>query len=198
MSDFYLWFNTGFGHIADWNAYDHILFLIALCCVYKIQQWKSLLINITAFTIGHSLTLALSVLNILKINSAFIEFLIPVTIVLVSFFNLKDSIKILPQKIKPAYWMTCFFGLIHGLGFSTVLNGMLGHQASIVLPLIAFNLGLELGQLFIIIGILIFSLALATVFKIKQNTWNKVISTSVFVIAFIIAIQRFIELVKTN
>jgi len=196
LSDFSLWFNTGFSHIADWKAYDHILFLIVLCGVFSFKQWKNLLISITAFTIGHSISLALSVLNVLKINVAFIEFLIPVTIVLVSFFNLKDSIKINSQMTKPTYWMTCFFGLIHGLGFSFVLKGMLGHEASIVAPLIAFNLGLELGQLIIVIGILIFSLALASVFKTKQSTWNKVISTSVFVIAFIIAIQRFIELVK--
>ena len=90
MSDFYLWFSTGLEHIANWKGYDHILFLLALCGVYGLLEWKQLLVLVTAFTLGHSLTLALSVLDILKVKSAVIEFLIPITIVLTCAMNLID------------------------------------------------------------------------------------------------------------
>ena len=198
MHDFYIWFTTGIEHIADWKGYDHILFLLALCGIYPISQWKKVLFNITAFTIGHSLTLALSVLNILKINTSLVEFLIPLTIIITCLINLKNASAKNFETKRPTYWLACFFGLIHGLGFSTLLKEMLGKGQSILLPLFSFNIGLEIGQLFIVISVMIFSLALTSVLRIKQNNWNFFISSAVFGIAFIMAIERFQALVQTK
>jgi hypothetical protein len=155
------------------------------------------LFNITAFTIGHSLTLALSVLNILKINTSLVEFLIPLTIIITCIINLKNTNSDFENK-RPTYWLACFFGLIHGLGFSTILKEMLGKDQSVLFPLFSFNIGLEVGQLFIVIAVMIFSLVLTSFLKIKQNNWNFFISSAVFGIAFIMAIERFQALVHTK
>jgi hypothetical protein len=197
LHDFTIWFTLGLGHIADWQAYDHIIFLFALCGIYKSSEWKKVLVNITAFTIGHSLTLALSVLNIIKVNTSLIEFLIPLTIIFTCLYNIKIlNTSPTTQNTKPTYWLTCFFGLIHGLGFSTILKQMLSKQESVLFPLFSFNIGLEIGQLFIVIGIMLFSLALTFIFKIKQKNWIFFISAAVFGIAFIMAIERLQELIK--
>jgi len=198
LHDFYIWFTTGIEHIADWKGYDHILFLLALCGIYPLNEWKKVLFNITAFTIGHSLTLVLSVLNILKINTSLVEFLIPLTIIITCLINLKNSNNGNIKNKHPAYWLACFFGLIHGLGFSTLLKQMLGDEQSVLLPLFSFNVGLEVGQLFIVISVLIFSLALTSLLRIKQNNGNFFISSAVFGIAFIMAIERFQALVQTK
>lgn len=196
MNNFFLWFKTGFGHIADLNGYDHIIFLIVLCVVYTLHQWKNLLVLITAFTIGHSLTLALSVLNILRINTQLVEFLIPVTILLTCIYNLSNRNKQIQGNFKANYWMTLFFGLIHGLGFSTLLKSLLGSQTNISSPLFAFNIGLEAGQLVIVAIIMLFSLALNAIFRFKRVEFNFFITSAVFGIAFIIAIQRLMELIN--
>ncbi|MGZ4059491.1 MAG: HupE/UreJ family protein [Bacteroidia bacterium] len=191
MHNFYIWFTTGIEHIADWKGYDQILFLLVLCGIYPLAQWKKVLFNITAFTIGHSLTLALSVLNIIKINTSLVEFLIPVTIIITCIVNIKKRNNYDHENKRPTYWLACFFGLIHGLGFSTLLKEMLGDQQSVLFPLFSFNIGLEVGQLFIVICVMIFSLALTSILKLKQNNWNFFISSAVFGIAFIMAIDRF-------
>jgi hypothetical protein len=194
LNNFSIWFKIGFGHIADLSGYDHILFLLALCVVYTFKQWKNLLVLITAFTIGHSLTLALSVFNILSINTKIVEFLIPVTILLTCIYNLYYRNKQVNGNFKANYWMALFFGLIHGLGFSTILKSLLGSSANILSPLFAFNIGLEAGQLVIVSIIMLFSVALNTFFRSRKVEFNFLISSVVLGIAFIIAIQRFIGL----
>jgi hypothetical protein len=165
-----------------------------LCVVYTFKQWKNLLVLITAFTIGHSLTLALSVFNILSINTKIVEFLIPLTILLTCIYNLYNRNKQVNGNFKANYWMALFFGLIHGLGFSTILKSLLGSSANILSPLFAFNIGLEAGQLVIVAIIMLFSVALNTFFRFRKVEFNFFISSAVFGIAFIITIQRFIEL----
>ncbi|MFC2086658.1 HupE/UreJ family protein [Bacteroidota bacterium] len=146
MSLFSIYFKLGVGHITDLQAYDHILFLIVLCAVYHIKQWKKTLILITAFTLGHSLTLALAALKLLKINTAYIEFLIPVTILITSILNLFiRNFVVTPRLHLYKYILTGFFGLIHGLGFSNYLIQLLGEESNIVLPLFSFNIGIEAG-----------------------------------------------------
>ncbi|MEO6904288.1 MAG: HupE/UreJ family protein [Bacteroidia bacterium] len=199
MHNFYTWFTTGIHHIADLNGYDHILFLMVLCCSYSISQWKNILINITAFTLGHSFTLALSVLNIIKIESTLIEFLIPITILITCLFNIKNWNTAIIKQQKTTYWIAAFFGLIHGLGFATLLKQMLGKEQSIIMPLFSFNLGLEAGQLIIIFVIILLSVLLIFLLKIKQNNWSFFISSAVFGIAAIMTVERFtILLTKMN
>jgi len=190
MQDFSLYFSLGWQHILDWNGYDHILFVSVLCGVYLLQDWKRVLMLVTAFTIGHSITLALSVLNILSINSVTIEFLIPVTILLTAFVNILNK-KRNQQFVWISYGFALFFGLIHGLGFSNFLKSVLGKEQNIIGPLFAFNIGLEFGQLLIVLGILVLSSLLLFFFKVPRREWNLFLSSGIFGIALVMAIERF-------
>lgn len=153
MGENFLWFQTGFEHITDLAGYDHMLFLLILCSVYSFRNWDWLIL-ITAFTIGHCITLALSVLNIIRLPSSLIEFLIPLTILISTIFRwiqVEKNENKSYQKDQKVYAVTLLFGLIHGLGFSNMLRSLLGSQADILQPLLFFNLGLEVGQIVIVL-----------------------------------------------
>lgn len=193
--DFSIWFSTGLQHIADWQGYDHILYLLALCGTFQFHLWKKMLVLITAFTIGHSLTLALSVSNLLVIETKYIEFLIPITILTTCVYTLLNLKKWDNVNFKPNYFLTLFFGFIHGMGFSYLLKSLLGTQENIIFPLLAFNLGLEVGQILILI--VVFVLIFITQKLIRYTNYNKnfFIASSVFGIAFIMTLQRFQTLI---
>ena len=153
MGENILWFQTGFEHITDMAGYDHMLFLLILCSVYSFRNWDWLIL-ITAFTIGHCITLALSVLNIIRLPSSLIEFAIPLTILISAIFRwiqVEKNENKSYQKDQKVYAVTLLFGLIHGLGFSNMLRSLLGSQADILQPLLFFNLGLEVGQIVIVL-----------------------------------------------
>lgn len=190
MNDFSLWFVTGLEHIADWKGYDHILFLLALCGVYEWRQWKNLLWLVTAFTVGHSLTLALSVLDLIAPDTAWIEFLIPLTILFTCVYNLRNLDNTRTPKFGANYFLALFFGLIHGMGFSFLLKSLLGAEENILVPLLAFNLGLEAGQILIVAGVLLISVFLTAVFGFSTRNRNFFVSSAVFGIAFIMALER--------
>lgn len=156
MTEFELYLRLGFEHISDLNGYDHILFVIALAAVYPLREWKHLLILVTAFTIGHSVTLALSTLGWVDVDADLIETLIPITIFVTAAINIaecfaKDPEKALQRDWRFKYGLAIGFGLIHGLGFSNYLRAILGGEQSLVLPLFSFNVGLEIGQLVILV-----------------------------------------------
>ncbi len=184
MSEFFLYFQLGFQHIADIHAYDHILFVVTLCLAYPFQKWKKLLVLTTAFTLGHSVTLALSVLKIVLVPAEWVEFLIPITIILSALLNLKEqeSMKI-GGKIPFTYGVTLFFGLIHGLGFSNYLRALLGKEVSIIEPLLAFNLGLEAGQILIICLVSGILLLLVKGFSVSYSVLRTFVSGAVAGIA---------------
>lgn len=194
MDDFFLWFRIGLEHIADWKGYDHILFLLALCGVYEWKRWKNLLLLVTAFTLGHSLTLALSVLDFIHVKTAWIEFLIPITIIVTCLYNLKSLENKEPGNFRLNYFLALFFGLIHGLGFSFLLKSLLGTESDVVWPLLSFNLGLEAGQIVIVAGVLLFSLFLTAVLRVQRRSWNFFISSAVFGAAFLMALERLTSL----
>ena len=190
MEQFKLYFQLGAEHILDINGYDHILFVIALCAIYTAQDWKKVLILVTAFTIGHSITLALSALDIINFRSDIIEFLIPVTIFITAFANIvrkQNSLK--PSFVNLNYFFGLFFGLIHGLGFSNYLKSLLGRDESIVTQLLAFNLGLELGQIIIVLVFMILSFIATGLFNVARRDWNLVISSAVAGIAITIMLE---------
>lgn len=147
MTEFELYLKLGFQHIVDLQGYDHMLFLVALTASYKLKEIRCVVILITAFTIGHSVSLALSTLNYILIPAKIIEFLIPLTILITAIQNLFHRNE---RQIKFQYEFSLLFGLIHGMGFSNYLKVLLGKETSIIQPLFAFNLGLEIGQLLII------------------------------------------------
>ena len=188
MSEFQLYFGLGKDHILDYkNGYDHILFLVALCALYIGRDWKRILILVTAFTIGHSITLALSTLNIVRVNPELIEFLIPVTIFITASSNLfKNENNISDGPMQMNYFYASFFGLIHGLGFSNYLRSILGRDKSIITQLFAFNLGLEFGQIIIVVLFMSVCFILVDLFGLNRRDWKMVISSAVAGIALIL------------
>ncbi|MBC7841526.1 MAG: HupE/UreJ family protein [Gemmatimonadaceae bacterium] len=155
MSSFGSFFQLGLHHILTLEAADHLLFLATLVLAYEFGKWRSLLILITAFTIGHSLTLALATLNVVQVNAQAVEALIPGTIIVTSLVNLwtwrqgrraNDPPPRDADRVWPRYAMALAFGLIHGLGFSSVLRGLLGAEDSLFVPLLSFNIGIEMAQ----------------------------------------------------
>jgi hypothetical protein len=188
MSEFKLYFLLGKDHILDYvNGYDHILFVIALCALYQLRDWKQVLILITAFTLGHSLTLALSTLEIVTIQVELIEFLIPITIFITAVSNIfKNEDNLSGRATQINYFYAALFGLIHGLGFSNYLKSILGKNQSIISQLFAFNIGLEFGQIIIVAIFLISSFILVDLFGVSRRDWKLVISSAVAGIALIL------------
>jgi len=192
MNDFFLWFTTGFRHILNWSAYDHICYIVLLSLVFTTKEWKKLLLLITAFTIGHSLTLALCTSNSIHPPQKTIELLIPITILitcLVTIAKRNSRTKMLAGN----YFLALFFGFIHGMGFSYLLKSMLGKEQSLILPLFSFNLGIEFGQLIIVAMVLIISVFLENVVKIKRANYILFVSSMIFIIASILLIERIYD-----
>lgn len=176
MSIFQTYLQLGFQHILNWQAVDHLLFILAITCIFTWSDIKHVLWLVTAFTLGHSITLALATIGWITTNPTWIEFLIPCTIFLSAIQNLnfKDQRKSNSSKIP--YYTVLFFGLIHGLGFSNYLQSLLGKESSIFTPLLAFNIGLEFGQLIIVSLILILTSTLNSFTRIKRIHYVYVIS----------------------
>ena len=195
MSEFATYFKIGWQHIVAWEGYDHILFIVALSAIYLLSDWRKVLILVTAFTVGHSITLALSVLNVVRVSTRLIEFLIPVTIFITALFNIIRQPKSEhPGAVQLNYFFALFFGLIHGMAFSNQLRSLLGTDTSVVTPLLSFNLGLEFGQVLIVIAVLLVSGIVVNLTGIKRRDWTMFISAAIFGIAFMMAIDRFKEL----
>jgi hypothetical protein len=192
MNQFQLYFSLGKDHILDYsNGYDHILFIIALCALYQIRDWKQVLILVTAFTIGHSITLALSTLNIVSVKVELIEFLIPVTIFITAASNLfKNENSISTRDMQLNYFYAAFFGLIHGLGFSNYLKSILGRDKGITSQLFAFNIGLEFGQIIIVAVLLIGSFILIDLCGVNRRDWKLVVSSAVAGIALMLMKEK--------
>ncbi|MCF2500374.1 HupE/UreJ family protein [Dyadobacter chenhuakuii] len=181
MSEFQAYLQLGFTHITDSLGYDHILFIMALCTVYTLIDWKKVIVLVTAFTIGHSITLALSTLGFVNVNPDWIELLIPVTIVITAVLNFfyvvpKASFSQSEKASKVRYPLALFFGLIHGLGFSNYLRSLLGKEADIVSPLLGFNVGLELGQLIIVFVILSIAFFMIEILRVQRLSWIHILS----------------------
>ncbi len=190
MNEFGLYFKIGYQHIADLKGIDHILFIMALCLRYQFADWTKILILVTAFTIGHSITLVLSVLDVVHYSARWIEFLIPCTIVITAISNLFVKKFSFRSRFPIIYFFALFFGLIHGLGFSSYLKSLLGKGHSVVLQLLAFNVGLEAGQLIIVLAVLLISFIFVTVFRFSRREYLLYISGGIFALALQMALQR--------
>jgi hypothetical protein len=198
-SGFQTYLELGFQHITDLDGYDHILFIVALCAIYTLKEWRKVAILVTAFTIGHSVTLALAALEIIPIPAATIEFLIPVTIVITAVYNVtihkmdgNASNATFNRHLNMNYIFALVFGLIHGLGFSNFLRSMLmpGQEDQLVMQLLAFNIGVELGQLTIVAVILFIAYIVMNPLRVKQREWNVFVSGAAAGIALIMALER--------
>lgn len=185
MSNFSVYFLLGLEHILNWAALDHLLFLLSLTCVYLFSDYKKLLWLVTAFTLGHSITLALATLHLIQVNITWVEFLIPCTILIAAAANF------LRKETGYKYGVVAAFGLIHGLGFSNYLQSLLGAESSIFIPLFAFNVGLEIGQITVVYTVLTFSMLVTQLGKWKQQTYIYVISGITIALVLPMIIERW-------
>ncbi|XJR84635.1 HupE/UreJ family protein [Elizabethkingia anophelis] len=189
MNDFMFYLRMGWDHIVSKDALDHQLFILVLIAVYTIQDFKKVLILVTAFTIGHSLTLALSVFDILRVPSAWVEFLIPCTIAITALINIfgKNNVQ---KQMKLNYSLALFFGLIHGMGFANSIRITLAKEQSIATGLLGFNIGFELGQIVVVLAVLIILFLLTSIFKMDRKNWIMFVSSGVFALSLQMALER--------
>lgn len=173
MPDFWLYFNLGLHHVLDINGYDHVLFIIALTVPYAFKDWKNVLVLVTLFTIGHTLTLILSVYEIITIKANLIEFLIPITILVTAIYNIFKSGKTAKNdNINFLAFTTLFFGIIHGLGFSNYFKLIVDKNSNDkFLPLMEFALGIETAQIIVVLIVLIISWAVQNFFRFSKRDW---------------------------
>ena len=189
MTDFLFYLQLGWEHIISSDALDHQLFILALVAIFSFKDLKKVLILVTAFTIGHSVTLALSAFDIIRFPSNWIEFLIPCTIVFTALDNLIFS-KNVEKLIKLNYFLALFFGLIHGMGFANSVRMMLAKEQSITIPLFGFNVGLEIGQIAVVIIVLSIFYLLSTFLKLQKKHWILLVSAPILVVSLKMAIER--------
>ncbi len=178
MTDFWLYFKLGLNHVLDWQAYDHVLFLIVLVAAYNFTNWKRVLILITLFTLGHTASLLLASFNIVSVSTTWVEFLIPLTILVAAIYNLFSAGKgNRTEKLGIFYILTVFFGLIHGFGFASYFKIINGDNA--IFPLLEFAPGLELAQIIVVLIVLIVAFVFQTIFRFNRRDWVLVISSVV-------------------
>ena len=190
MQDFLFYLKLGWEHIISLDALDHQLFVLVLVAVYTYYDWRKILVLVTAFTIGHSITLALSVLDIIRLPANWVEFLIPLTILITAADNILMRNK-QNSLMKLNYYLALFFGLIHGMGFANTARLMLAKEQNIFGPLFGFNLGLEIGQVAVVLFILMVEFLLIRFFKLKKLHWMVFASTITLLIALKLGIERF-------
>jgi hypothetical protein len=186
MSQFWLYFKLGLDHVLDIHAYDHVMFLIALMVPYAFKDWKRIFLLVSLFTLGHTLSLILSVFGTVVIAPKYVEFLIPITILITAIFHLftagKSSKK---ESISFVAVVTLFFGIIHGLGFSNYFNSILpGSAADKLLPLLEFALGIEASQIIVVFVVLVISYIAQTFFRFSKRDWALVLSA--FIIGLVL------------
>lgn len=190
MQDFLFYLKLGWEHIISLDALDHQLFVLVLVAVYTYNDWRKILVLVTAFTIGHSITLALSILDVIRIPGNWVEFLIPLTILLTAIDNILMRNK-QNNLMKMNYYLALFFGLIHGMGFAKTARLMMAKEQNIVTPLLGFNIGLELGQVIVVVVILMIEFFLIKFFKLKKIHWILFASGITLLISLKLCIERF-------
>ena len=188
MEEFKTWFLVGFDHILNVAALDHILFVLALVVVYKPNMIKQIVILITAFTIGHSITLIISALDLITYDQKVIEFAIPLTIVLTSFNNIVNRKKEIKKAVNSNYVIALVFGLIHGLGFANYLKALL-FEGNIVMELFSFNVGIEAAQLVIVFIFLVCSFIGSNYLFKKRENWVLFVSYAIFGISLMLTLN---------
>lgn len=191
MQNLGFYFGFGWHHIIAWDAFDHLLFVLVLTAIYVAGNWKQVLVLVTAFTIGHSLTLALSVFDIIRVSDSWVEFLIPCTIMITAVFNfLEKDYK--PKSLRLNYFFALFFGLIHGLGFANAVRFMLLKDESLGWSLFGFNIGLEAGQITVVTGILLVSHLLIGKAGLPRKWWVWSLSAVSLIIASKMALDKYL------
>lgn len=189
MSQFWLYFQLGLDHVLDWQAYDHILFLVVLVASYGFSTWKRVLWLVTLFTLGHTLALFLSVYEIVRVATDYVEFLIPVTILVTAIFDIVTAgKKPRDNNYNLLYFTTIFFGLIHGLGFSSYFKMIAAGSEAKFWPLVEFALGIEAAQIIVVLVVMILAFIFQNILNISKRDW--ILVTSSIVIGIILPILQ--------
>lgn len=190
LSDFKYYFNLGWHHILSWDALDHLYFIAALSVVYQFKHWRQVLVLVTAFTVGHAITLFLGGMDIVRLDDQLVEFAIPCTILISSLVNLRKQSQAQSTN-KLQYMLALFFGLVHGLGYANTIRFLIAKDQSVVWSLFAFNVGLEFGQIFVVLLVLILGV-LAVFSKIFSNReWVIAFSSLIVGLALKLTIERY-------
>ena len=189
MQDFLFYLQLGWEHIISSDALDHQLFILALIAIFSLKKKKKVLILVTAFTIGHSFTLLMSALDIFRVPSHWVEFLIPCTIVFTALDNIIFS-KNEKRLIYFNYSLALLFGLVHGMGFANSVRLMLSSEQNILLPLFGFNVGLELGQIIVVIIALLVHHLFIKYLKTTNKVWVMLVSVPILIFALKMALER--------
>jgi hypothetical protein len=189
MTDFTFYLSMGWEHIISLDALDHLLFITALAVIYSFSDWKRVLVLVTAFTIGHAFTLVLSVLDIFRFNDRWVEFLIPCTIVVTGLSNLFQK-SFSPKGVRINYFLALFFGLIHGMGYANAIRFMLASEQGIGWALFSFNLGLEIGQIFVVLQVLFLTYLMTRYLNMNRRDWVIFVSAAVLSLAMQMALER--------
>lgn len=192
MSEFWFYFNVGLDHVLDWRAYDHVLFLIVLSVPYTFKNWQRVLLMVTLFTLGHTLSLLLSVYGVVRVDAVLVEFLIPVTIFAAALYNILTAGKgPRTDRLSLLLITALFFGLIHGLGFSNFFKELTAHLDTITLPLIEFALGIEAAQVIIVLIVLILSFISQMLFRFSRRDWMIILSAVVMGMVIPMLIENY-------
>ena len=196
MSEFSLYFNLGLDHVLDWQAYDHVMFLLVLVAAYSFNSWKRVLGLVSLFTLGHTLSLFLSVYGVVRVNIAWVEVLIALTIFITAFYNIITAKRKEHHKnMLLLYITTAFFGIIHGLGFSSYFKMISSNITGKFIPLLEFSLGIESAQIIVVITALIFAFIFQNFFKVNRRDWILVISAIVIGVILPILIENIKNLI---
>ena len=189
MNDFLFYLNLGWEHIISLDALDHQLFVLVLVTAFTLKDWKNILWLVTAFTIGHSVTLVLSVVDVVRISGNWVEFLIPLTILITA----ADNVLMRSRQrnlMTMNYYFALFFGLVHGMGFANTARMTMSGEQDILLPLLGFNIGLEVGQVAVVAAILVVQLLINSLFKVNRKDWILTVSSAVFALSLKMALER--------
>ena len=187
MQTVVLFFKQGLSHILDLDGIDHLLFILAITVFFSLSQWRKLALLITAFTIGHSITLVLSVYDIFTLPRDIIEQLIPITIIVTCINNFIKVYKPTQINYQLLYTIVLIFGCIHGLAFSNFLKMAFFEDDNLLASLVGFNIGIELGQL-IIVGVFLAAIQMAFRGFKKLKHEHVIISCSALILIFAVKI----------
>jgi len=191
MSDFWLYVRLGLEHVLDWNAYDHTLFIIALCASYTLKSWRRALVLVTLFTFGHSVSLALATYQVVTIDSSWVEFLIPVTILATAVVTIVHALKKKMLSTGLVFGvLTFFFGMIHGFGFAGYFKMI--NDGNILTHLLEFALGIELAQVIIASVVIVLGYSFQELLNLKKIYWVVTLSAIVIILSTPMLVENWI------
>ena len=177
LQSFLKFLELGLYHILNFDGYDHILFVIIVSVPFIFKDWKRLLILISVFTLGHTLSLILGVYDIVNLNVNVTEWLIPITIFFMAVYNILTAGKSKQRRPYLMYGIVLFFGLVHGLGFANAFESLVDNKENTILSILEFSIGIEIGQFIIVLVSLTLSFIFQSIFRFSNRDWVMVVSS---------------------